>query len=91
MKRCPCAKGTKRERCICKHYEQVAEDGGSIYNEAMYTCTCPIGKSFSKCDNSLHIQALDYRAASFEALKELDRAKKDAEWMLELAPGLPDV
>lgn len=39
----------------------------------------------------LHIQALDYRAATFEDIKELERAQKDAEWMLELAPRLPDV
>lgn len=57
----------------------------------MYTCKCSVSQTFSKCDNALHIQALDYRAATFEALKELDRARKDAEWMLELSPRLPDV
>lgn len=62
-----------------------------MFHEAMYTCTCTVGKTFGKCDNSLHAQALDYRAAAFEALKELDRARKDAEWILELAPCLPDV
>ncbi|KAI9172471.1 hypothetical protein HJFPF1_01973 [Paramyrothecium foliicola] len=35
-------------------------------------------------------RALDYRAATFEALGELERARKDAEWILELAPRLPD-
>lgn len=57
----------------------------------MYTCKCSVGQVFSKCDNALHIQALDYRAATFEALNELERAKKDAEWILELAPRLPEV
>ncbi|KAF7542317.1 hypothetical protein G7Z17_g11681 [Cylindrodendrum hubeiense] len=33
-------------------------------------------------------RALDYRAATFEALQELGRAQRDAEWILELAPRL---
>jgi hypothetical protein len=57
----------------------------------MYTCECTVRRTFNKCDNKLHIQALDYRAATFEDIKELERAQKDAEWMLELAPRLPDV
>ncbi|KAM5352315.1 hypothetical protein ACJ41O_005038 [Fusarium nematophilum] len=56
----------------------------------MYTCTCPVGKTFNKCDNKYHIQALDYRAATWEELQELGRARRDAEWILELAPRLPD-
>ncbi len=91
MKLCPCARGTRRERCSCKRFEQVAAEDGSIFNEAMYKCSCPVGKTFNKCDHELHIKALDYRAATFEALKELDRARRDAEWILELAPRLPDV
>lgn len=81
----------KRERCGCKNYENVATLNGCIFSEAMYQCTCDVGKVFSKCDNLLHIQALDYRAATFEAMNELERARKDAEWILELAPRLPDV
>ena len=57
----------------------------------MYKCICHVGKTFNKCDYELHIKALDYRAATFEALKELERAKRDAEWILELAPRMPDV
>lgn len=91
MKACSCARGTKRERCSFKDYEAIAAQDGSIFNEAMYKCHCHIGKTFSKCDRALHIQALDYRAATFEALTELDRARRDAEWILELAPRLPDV
>ncbi|KAH7149550.1 hypothetical protein B0J13DRAFT_621398 [Dactylonectria estremocensis] len=86
MKLCPCARGLRRERCTCKNFEKVALEGGSIFNEAMYTCKCSVGKTFNKCDNALHIQALDYRAATFEALQELNRAQRDAEWILELAP-----
>ncbi|KAM0429331.1 hypothetical protein ACHAPT_006546 [Fusarium lateritium] len=90
MKLCPCTRQTRRERCSCKDYEKVAQEGGSIFNEAMYTCKCPVGKTFNKCDDKHHIQALDYRAATWEALQELDRARRDAEWILELAPRLPD-
>lgn len=81
----------KRERCSCKKYEDVASKDGSIFNEAMYSCTCSVGKTFNKCDKDDHIQALDYRAATFEALEELERARRDAEWMLELAPRRLDV
>lgn len=91
MRLCACARGMKRDRCSCKEFEKVAEEGGSIFKEAMYTCRCDVGQTFNKCDNPQHIQALDYRAAAFEALEALDRAKRDAEWILELAPRLPDV
>ncbi|CAM1500950.1 Fc.00g101120.m01.CDS01 [Cosmosporella sp. VM-42] len=90
MKLCPCARGMKRERCSCKNYEKVALEAGSIFNEAMYNCSCSVGKTFNKCDKASHIQALDYRAATFEAIQELERARRDAEWILELAPRLPD-
>ncbi|VUC20263.1 unnamed protein product [Clonostachys rosea] len=89
MNRCSCTNGTRRGRCTCKNFEEVASRNDSIFNEAM-KCTCEIGKSFSRCNNSLHIQALSYRAATFEAMSELVRARKDAEWILELAPSLPD-
>ncbi|KAG6159700.1 hypothetical protein E4U11_004223 [Claviceps purpurea] len=90
MRSCPCSKGVKRDRCTCKDFEKVAAQGGSIFREAMYTCHCDVGRMFSKCDNEYHIQILDFRAATFEALGKLDHAMKDAEWILELAPRLPD-
>ncbi|EWG40100.1 hypothetical protein FVEG_02642 [Fusarium verticillioides 7600] len=90
MQLCVCARQEKRPRCSCKNFEKVASEGGSIFHEAMYTCACTVRNTFSKCDNKLHIQALDYRAATFEEMKELERAQKDAEWILELAPRLPD-
>ncbi|KAJ6440527.1 tetratricopeptide-like helical [Purpureocillium lavendulum] len=90
MNLCPCTRGVKRPRCVCKDFEAVATADGSLFNEAMYTCVCDVGKTFNKCDQQLHIKALDYRAGTFEAMKELGRAKKDAEWMLELAPRMPD-
>lgn len=91
MQLCVCTRQEKRPRCSCKNFEKVASEGGSIFYEAMYTCACTVRKTFSKCDNKLHVQALDYRAATFEEMKELERAQKDAEWILELAPRLPDV
>ncbi|PMB72390.1 hypothetical protein BM221_002493 [Beauveria bassiana] len=90
MLSCRCNRGMKRDRCSCKNFEAVVDKGGSIFHEAMYTCSCSVGKMFNKCDNPVHIKALDYRAATFESMKELDRAKRDAEWILELAPRLPD-
>ncbi|KAI6781699.1 F-box/TPR repeat protein-like protein [Emericellopsis cladophorae] len=71
-------------------FEKIAADNRSVFHEAIGACHCSVGKEFGTCDNSLHIQALDHRAASFEALKELGRAKKDAEWILELAPRALD-
>ncbi|KAF4455656.1 F-box/TPR repeat protein pof3 [Fusarium austroafricanum] len=90
MQLCICTRQKKRPRCSCKNFEKVASEGGSIFHEAMYTCDCVVRLMFSKCDHKLHIQALDYRAATFEEIKELERAQRDAEWMLELAPRLPD-
>ncbi|CCE33268.1 uncharacterized protein CPUR_07192 [Claviceps purpurea 20.1] len=90
MKSCPCARGVKRDRCTCKDFEKVAAQGGSIYREAMGICHCEVGRTFSKCDNVYHIQALHLRAATFEAMGKFGHAMKDAEWILELAPQLPD-
>jgi F-box/TPR repeat protein Pof3 len=90
MKLCLCSRGMKRDRCACKDFEKTALENRSIFHEAMYTCTCSVGNSFSKCDRADHIRALDYRAATWESMGELARARKDAEWILELAPRLPD-
>ncbi|CCE29382.1 uncharacterized protein CPUR_03075 [Claviceps purpurea 20.1] len=90
MRCCPCARGAKRDRCTCKNFDRVVAEGRSIFREAMYTCHCDVGKAFGNCDNAQHIEALKSRSAMYEALGKLDRAKKDAEWMLELAPRLPD-
>ncbi|KAG6156419.1 hypothetical protein E4U11_005620 [Claviceps purpurea] len=90
MSSCPCAKGVERRKCTCKNFEKVAAEGGSIFREALYTCHCDVGRTFSKCDNVYHIQALDLQTSSFEAVGKLDHAASNAEWMLELAPRLPD-
>ncbi|CCE31539.1 uncharacterized protein CPUR_05392 [Claviceps purpurea 20.1] len=92
MKICPCARGVEqgRPQCKCKRYERVAAREGSIYKEAMYHCVCVAGKKYSKCDNFHHFQALDFQATTSEAMGELYEAINYAEWMLELAPQLPD-
>ncbi|KAG6159130.1 hypothetical protein E4U11_004393 [Claviceps purpurea] len=90
MRLCPCTGGIKRCRCTCKSFGVVANYQESIYEEAMYTCNCVIGRRFGKCANPHHIEALELRAATFAALGQLDNAMKDAEWILELAPQLPD-
>ncbi|KAG6159132.1 hypothetical protein E4U11_004395 [Claviceps purpurea] len=91
MRSCPCASGVERDMCTCKDFEKVATQGGSIFREALHTCHCDVGKNFSQCDNGHHIQALCSRAETFEEMGKLDDAMKDAEWILELAPRLPDV
>ncbi|KAG6164853.1 hypothetical protein E4U11_000859 [Claviceps purpurea] len=90
MNSCPCAKGVERRKCTCKNFEKVAAEGGSIFREAMYTCHCDVGRTFSKCDNVYHMEALDLQISTFEALGKIDHAMNNAEWMLELAPRLPD-
>ncbi|EQK99194.1 Tetratricopeptide-like helical [Ophiocordyceps sinensis CO18] len=87
---CPCNLGKKRKRCDCKDYEAVAARDGSVFDEVMKSCQCNVGESFGKCHDPLHLMALDYRAATFEAMGELPRAERDAKWMLELAPLQPD-
>ncbi|KAG6151751.1 hypothetical protein E4U11_007737 [Claviceps purpurea] len=92
MKICPCVRDVRRGRpkCTCKRYEWLAAREGSIYREAMYHRWCVACKKYSKCDNVHHFQALDFQATTFEALGELFEAMKYAQWMVELAPQLPD-
>ncbi|KAM0333038.1 hypothetical protein ACHAQA_001695 [Verticillium albo-atrum] len=83
---CPCNRGSRRERCKCKAFEKVAREGASIFKEAMHNCSCGVSSKYKKCHEPSHIQSLDYRAAVFEKMGRLDLAKKDAEWLLEIAP-----
>ncbi|KAG6156101.1 hypothetical protein E4U11_005766 [Claviceps purpurea] len=84
----------------------VALGGSIIAREAMELCHCELSRQFGnskcchcvlsrysgngKCDNVHHLEALDGRAATFEAMGEFDLAKNEAEWILEMAPQLPD-
>ncbi|CCE29641.1 uncharacterized protein CPUR_03488 [Claviceps purpurea 20.1] len=90
MRSCPCSSGTKLDKCTCRNFEKIASQGGSIFKEAVEICPCNVGILLKRCDDPHHIQALDFRAASYEALGKLNQAIKDAEWILELAPRLPD-
>lgn len=86
MEMCSCNKHGERTRCSCKNFGKVAMEEASIFEVACKSCDCSIGRVFGKCDDKWHIQALDLRAACYEALHELAEARNDAEWMLELAP-----
>ncbi|CCE33157.1 uncharacterized protein CPUR_07081 [Claviceps purpurea 20.1] len=57
----------------------MIEFGRQLYADKRYTHASEL---FSK--------ALDFQATAFEALGKLDKAMNNAEWMLELAPQLPD-
>ncbi|KAM0281586.1 hypothetical protein ACHAQH_003455 [Verticillium albo-atrum] len=83
---CPCNRNGRRERCKCKSFEEVAQEGASIFKEAMHKCNCGVSNKYKKCHEPSHVQALDYRAAVFEKMGRLDLARKDAEWLLEIAP-----
>ncbi|EEY14176.1 conserved hypothetical protein [Verticillium alfalfae VaMs.102] len=83
---CSCNRGGRRDRCKCKDFEKVAQDGASIFKEAMHKCSCDASRKYKKCHEPSHIQALDYRAAVFEKMGRLELAKKDAAWLLEIAP-----
>ncbi|CCE29509.1 uncharacterized protein CPUR_03202 [Claviceps purpurea 20.1] len=87
--RCPCNKGVSRPRCPCKDYRGAIAGGYSILEKAMETCDCGVEK-FENCYNMKHIKALHALSSMHEAMGELDLAEAYAEWMLELAPRLPD-
>lgn len=58
-----------------------------LVEEIMRPCKCEVpGRFFSRCDDPLHTQALDYRSGCYDALDKLEQARRDAEWALELYP-----
>ncbi|KAG6157622.1 hypothetical protein E4U11_005165 [Claviceps purpurea] len=79
VKAVSCARDLRRGRCTCKDFKKVATQQDSIYREAMHTCHCDIGRTFRRCDNLHHIEALDFRATAFVAMGQLGHAMKDAE------------
>ncbi|KAF4880604.1 hypothetical protein CGCSCA1_v000122 [Colletotrichum siamense] len=80
----------RRERCTCRDFGQAAalarRERGAVYAEATKECKCGAEKTWGKCHREGHVQALDYRAACFEKMGNLEKARKDAEWLLEIAP-----
>lgn len=91
--KCPCNNGKagRRERCKCKDFARVAREGGDIFREAMHTCSCGVSQKFNKCHDTTHIQALEYRIHVFDKMSRPDHAKRDAEWLLEIAPRALEV
>ncbi|KAF6815396.1 f-box domain-containing protein, partial [Colletotrichum plurivorum] len=80
----------RRERCTCRDFGQAAarhrRERGAVYQEAVKECKCGAEKTWGRCHRDGHVQALDYRAACFEKMEKLDMARRDAEWLLEIAP-----
>ncbi|KAJ3944863.1 uncharacterized protein N0V96_004880 [Colletotrichum fioriniae] len=86
----PAQQRRRRERCTCRDFAQAAarhrRERGSVYAEATKECKCGAEKTWGRCHREGHVQALDYRAACFEKMGKLDMARRDAEWLLEIAP-----
>ncbi|KAF6817635.1 f-box domain-containing protein [Colletotrichum sojae] len=80
----------RRERCTCRDFGQAAarhrRERGAVYQEAVKECKCGAERTWGRCHRDGHVQALDYRAACFEKMEKLDMARRDAEWLLEIAP-----
>lgn len=87
---CDCNRRERRRICRCKDFLSVAQNGGSIFHEAMYNCKCDVSLKWDKCHDQYHIRALDYRATAFEK-EDVRLAKRDAEWLLEMAPRALEV
>lgn len=89
---CPCSDITgdrTRAKCTCKNYDDGPRRGQAygLVEEIVKPCTCEApGRIFSRCDDPLHSQALDYRSGCYDALDKLEQARRDAEWALELYP-----
>ncbi|KAG6162220.1 hypothetical protein E4U11_002789 [Claviceps purpurea] len=93
IRTCPCAEDPSqdRNRCFCMSFERAAAKERSIYRQALSHRACSGALEYRTCDNLYHIDALDFQATAFEALGLIDQAMENAEWMLRLAPELPDV
>lgn len=76
---CPCAL-EKRKR---KREAQELHDAEGA-NQAALDVTV-------ECYNPLHLQALSYRAGTFEKIPDIRRAKADAQRMVRIAPYSPEV
>ncbi|KAG6147999.1 hypothetical protein E4U11_000757 [Claviceps purpurea] len=106
IRSCPCPYRRRQICGCKNSNKVVALGGSIIAREAMELCHCELSIQFGnskcchcvlsrysgngKCDNVHHLEALDGLAATFEAMGEFDLAKNEAEWILEMAPQLPD-
>lgn len=82
IKLCPCEK-EKRKRKRSDSVGQELDQNAQPDKEATSLPT-------RECDNPLHIQALNYRAGTFEKIGDLRRALADARRMMDVAPCSPE-
>lgn len=78
---CPCAL-EKRKRKRKREAEEPQDTDGA--DQAVLDL-------FVECYNPLHLQALSYRAGTFEKIPDVRRAKADAQRMMRIAPCSPEV
>ncbi|KAL7958715.1 hypothetical protein V8C34DRAFT_282074 [Trichoderma compactum] len=82
IKLCPCEK-ERRKRKRSDSVGQELDQNAQPDKEATSLPT-------RECDNPLHIQALNYRAGTFEKTTDLRRALADARRMMDVAPCSPE-
>ncbi|KAL7914835.1 hypothetical protein GGI35DRAFT_435384 [Trichoderma velutinum] len=82
IKLCPCEiekKKRKRSSSVGQELDKNAQPSQAA-----------TGLPTLECDNPLHIQALNYRAGTFEKIPDLRRALADARRMMDVAPSSPE-
>ncbi|KAL6878739.1 hypothetical protein J3F83DRAFT_254352 [Trichoderma novae-zelandiae] len=82
IKHCPC-EVAKRKRKRSEWEDQELSENA----QATLIATRPPPP---ECLNPLHLQALNYRAATFERVPDLRRAQADARRMMDIAPRSPE-
>lgn len=76
---CPCALEKRKRK---REAQELPDTEGA--NQAVLDVTV-------ECYNPLHLQALSYRAGTFEKIPDIRRAKADAQRMVRIAPNSPEV
>lgn len=76
---CPCALEKRKRK---REAQELHDTEGS--NQTALDVTV-------ECYNPLHLQALSYRAGTFEKIPDIRRAKADAQRMVRIAPYSPEV
>ncbi|KAL7936916.1 hypothetical protein V8C35DRAFT_294190 [Trichoderma chlorosporum] len=82
IKLCPC-EIEKRKRKRSDSVGQELEQNAQVNQDATSLPTV-------ECSNPLHLQALNYRAGTFEKIPDLRRALADARRMMDVAPCSPE-
>lgn len=76
---CPCGLEKRKRK---REAEELHDTDGA--DQAVLDVTV-------ECCNPLHLQALSYRAGTFEKIPDIRRAKADAQRMVRIAPYSPEV